>query len=107
MEPKNKLHQIQGGGYFTTPLGEPLLFEKLAKERGHIDKVIKVGDEESIQAARDLAKIEGIFGGYSTGANLAAAVHVLKGNTDPNFSVTFLVCDTGLKYLSLDLYEKF
>ncbi|NCB17261.1 MAG: cysteine synthase, partial [Synergistales bacterium] len=46
---------------------------------------------------------EGIFGGFSSGANLFAAVSLLRGREKGN-AVAFLVCDSGLKYLSTDLY---
>ena len=79
-----------------------------------IDGYFTVTDEEAIQATRDLARYEGIFAGYSAGANLVAAVKLLRqenknkqeGNKgqSPNV-VAILICDTGLKYMSTDLWE--
>jgi len=51
-----------------------------------------------------LARREGIFGGYSSGANLAAAIRLLQG-PEKGGCVAFVVCDSGLKYLSTDLWE--
>ena len=51
---------------------------------------------------RLLAKEEGIFGGFSTGANLAKAVEVLRRGECTK--VAFVVCDTGQKYFSTPLW---
>lgn len=105
IEPTSAAHQIQGGGYFVSPDGSPLRFQQVAQSRGHIDGIIKITDQEAIKAARDLAKMEGLFGGFSTGANAAAAIRVLRERDDDDFSVVFLACDSGMKYLSTPLYE--
>ena len=54
--------------------------------------------------ARLLARHEGIFGGYSAGANLAGAVHLLK-TSEKSGTIAIVVCDSGLKYLSTDLWN--
>ena len=90
-------HRIQGGGYSLRP---PLWEEGLA------DGFLSVTDEEAARWARELAGKEGIFAGYSSGANLAGAMKLLEasqGSPDPA-RVVFLVNDTGLKYLSTDLW---
>ena len=53
--------------------------------------------------ARRLAREEGIFAGTSTGANLVAALRVAS-RLDPHATVATLVVDTGLRYLSTDLF---
>lgn len=58
-----------------------------------------VSDQEAIQAAYDLLRLEGILGGSSTGTLLAGALKYCKEQTTPKQVVTF-VCDTGNKYLS-------
>ncbi len=63
-----------------------------------------VSDNESIDAARSLAKREGIFAGFSSGANVAAALKLLSG-VEKNSSIALLINDSGLKYLSTDLYD--
>jgi cysteine synthase A len=88
-------HRIQGGGYAMARL--PLLDAALVT--GHV----AVTDDEAIAAARLLARSEGIFGGVSAGANLAGALAVLRTH-EPEATVAFIVCDSGLKYLSTDLY---
>ena len=69
-----------------------------------IDGYLEVTDDQAIAAARDLAKLEGIYGGFSGGANLAAAMELLK-TKHVGGTVAILVCDSGLKYLSTDLWE--
>jgi cysteine synthase A len=51
-----------------------------------------------------LAKREGIFGGFSMGANVAAALRLARKARRGQTIVTF-ACDSGLKYLSTDLFE--
>jgi cysteine synthase A len=87
-------HRLQGGGYSRTlPLLDALL----------CDGYLAVTDEEAIQAARRLAKVEGIVAGFSTGANLAAAEKVLCGSHRGGV-VACIASDSGLKYLSTDLW---
>ena len=88
-------HRIQGGGYSMADL--PLL------RSGHIDGYIKVTDQEAIDAARRLAKEEGIFAGFSSGANVAAAMQLLRGSCKGR-TIVVLMCDSGLKYLSTELW---
>ncbi len=58
-----------------------------------------VTDAESLNAARDLLRKEGILGGSSSGTLFAAALAYCRNQTTPQRVVTF-VCDTGNKYLS-------
>jgi cysteine synthase A len=52
-----------------------------------------------------LAKFEGIYyGGFSGGANIAAAIELLQ-TQHLGGTVAVLICDSGLKYLSTDLWE--
>ena len=53
---------------------------------------------------RRLAKEEGIFAGYSSGANLAAALQLLRGKHRGG-RIAILLPDSGLKYLSADLWN--
>ncbi len=106
-------HRIQGGGYMKSGVDIPLIRPKTAvndDENPWIDGYMTVTDEEAVQGARDLAKIEGIFAGYSAGANLMAAIKLLKERQKNNEAeetsvVAILICDTGLKYMSTDLWE--
>lgn len=58
-----------------------------------------VSDTESLNAARDLLRLEGILAGSSSGTLFAAALKYCRAQTTKKRVVTF-VCDTGNKYLS-------
>lgn len=68
------------------------------------DEVIAVKDEDAMETARQLARVEGIFGGTSSGANVWAALQrakiIGKGKT-----IVTVICDSGLKYLQGDLFK--
>jgi len=91
----NPNHRIQGGGYSMPDL--PLI------RREHIDGYLQVSDEEAMFTARLLAKQEGIFAGFSSGANVAAALGLLR-TTCAGKTIAVLLSDSGLKYLSTDLW---
>ena len=91
----NPNHRIQGGGYSMTDL--PFINSE------QVDGFIQVTDEEAIHTARELARVEGIFAGYSAGANVAAALSLLKGELS-GATIVVLLSDSGLKYLSTDLW---
>ncbi len=88
-------HRIQGGGYAMSEL--PLIRPE------HIDGYLKVSDGQAIEWARRLAREEGIFAGFSSGANVAAAVQLLR-HACKGWTVAITICDSGLKYLSTDLW---
>ena len=67
-----------------------------------VDRVFDISQEESIEMARKLAKIEGIFGGMSTGGQAAAAFK-LASELDSGL-IVFICCDRGDRYLSSDLF---
>jgi len=90
-------HRIQGGGYAMADL--PLLDSNI------VDGYLKVSDEQAIDMARRLAREEGIFAGFSSGANVAAALELLTTDFGGKTAVV-LICDSGLKYLSTDLWQK-
>ena len=54
--------------------------------------------ENAIEGMQELAQIEGLYAGISSGANLKAAIEFLKNN--PGKKVVILLNDVGLKYLS-------
>jgi cysteine synthase A len=89
-------HRLQGGGYAMPTL--PLLRPE------HIDGYLKVTDTQAIHIAHRLAREEGIFAGFSSGANVAAALHLLQTSLHGK-TIAVLLCDSGLKYLSTDLWE--
>jgi cysteine synthase A len=91
----NPDHPIQGGGYSMASLA--------FLEQVPIDGYLGISGEQACDTARELARREGIFGGYSAGANVAAALDLLRGPAQGG-AVAVLICDSGLKYLSTDLW---
>jgi cysteine synthase A len=87
-------HLIQGTGYDMVP---PLWDPKVC------DGFIGVSDEDAVETTRILAAGEGIFAGYSTGANVWAALQLAREAGEGEVIVT-LCPDTGLKYLSTTLF---
>ena len=94
-EGKSGTHDIEGVGAGFIP---PLL------RRDLYDEVLTVSTKEAGEMARRLAKEEGIFAGTSSGANAAAAIRVAQSLGEGKNVVTLAV-DSGLKYLSTDLYR--
>ena len=95
---ENENHRIQGGGYAMSAADLPLVRSEL------IDGFLSVTDEEAMETARLLARQEGLFAGFSAGANVAAAAQLLR-TTARGATIVVLLCDSGLKYLSTDLWE--
>jgi cysteine synthase A len=89
-------HPIQGGGYCMARLA--------ALEGAPVAGYLTVSGVAARDGSRALAREEGIFGGYSAGANLAAALQLLAG-PEAGGAVGMLVCDSGMKYLSTDLWD--
>jgi len=90
-------HPIQGGGYSRAEL--TYLHGVV------IDGFVQITGDEARHAARRLAAEEGIFAGFSSGANLAAALQLLDGEMRGK-SIVIMMCDSGLKYLSTDLWPE-
>lgn len=99
-------HKIQGGGYSKNFSNLPLFGNDDGKAvKNKIDGFLQVTNDEAMEMSRLLAKKEGIFGGFSAGANIAGAVKLLRNENANVNCVLVLVCDNGLKYLSTDLWE--
>ena len=88
------LHGIQGGGYA----------KNLAiVDRGIMYGAVSVTDEEVLEMTHLLAKKEGIFAGFSSGANLMGAIKLLQAE-ERGKSVGIVINDCGLKYMSTSLW---
>ncbi|XP_014362184.2 cysteine synthase [Papilio machaon] len=84
------LHLLQGSGYGCVPN----LFKF-----DYMDGTVSVTDEEVIKYKKLIGEKEGLFVGYTSGANVAAAVHLLQSGKVPKDAwVVTTLNDTGLKY---------
>lgn len=70
-----------------------------------VDAVMKVGDEEAVQAARMLARREGVMAGISSGAALHAAITLAQREENRGKIIVALLPDTGERYLSTVLFD--
>ena len=88
-------HSIEGIGIgFLPPLWEPEA----------VDQIVRVPTAEAKAMARTLAQREGIFAGTSSGANIVAALQVAR-RLGPGATVATIIVDSGLRYLSTDVYR--
>src|SRR5687767_1619420 len=88
-------HKIEGVGIgYTPPLWEPTL----------VDEILPVRTDDAKAMARRLAREEALFAGTSSGANVVAAIQVAE-RLGPGARVVTLMADSGLKYLSTDVYR--
>ncbi|XP_004932948.1 uncharacterized protein LOC114247512 [Bombyx mandarina] len=84
------LHLLQGSGYGCVPN----LFK-----REYMDGTLSVSDEEAMEYKKLIGEKEGLYVGYTSAANVAAAVKLLKSGQLPEDSwVVTMLNDTGLKY---------
>ena len=88
-------HKIQGW----TPDFIPAVLNRNVAER-----IVTVTDAEAIDAARQLARQEGIFCGISSGGNFAAAAKVAR-ESEPGTVLLTILADTAERYLSTPLFE--
>ena len=88
-------HKIEGVGPGFVP---PLWDESL------VDDILTISTSDAQAMSRRLAREEALFAGTSSGANVAAALRVAE-RLGPGRTVVTVICDSGLKYLSTDLYS--
>lgn len=87
-------HRIEGIGIgFVPPLWRP----------DWVDEILTATTAESLGMARRLAEEEGVFVGTSTGLNVIAALDVAR-RLGPQATVATIAIDSGLKYLSTELF---
>jgi len=88
-------HHIEGVGIgYTPPLWDPTL----------VDEILPVSTDDAKDMARRIAREEALFAGTSSGANVVAAIRVAE-RLGSDARVVTLMADSGLKYLSTDVYR--
>ncbi len=88
-------HKIQGIGAGFVP-------EVLDTEI--YDEIIKVSNADAFETAAKLASKEGMLSGISAGANAFAAIEVAKRPESQGKTIVFILCDTGERYISTELF---
>ena len=88
-------HKIQGIGAGFIPK---------VMDMSLVDEIIKVGNEEAFETAREVAKSDGLLVGNSSGAALWAATELAKRPENAGKRIVVLLPDTGERYLSTSLF---
>lgn len=71
-------------------------------DASRVDRVMDVSQQEATAKARELARVEGIFAGMSSGGALACALKLAEELESG--LIVFIACDRGDRYLSSDLF---
>jgi cysteine synthase A len=90
-------HKIQGIGAGFVPTNLHM---------SAVDEVVLVTDEEAFEWARRLHKEEGIFGGISSGGNVAAAAKLSAKPENKGKMMVVILPSIGERYLSTPLFEQ-
>ncbi len=69
-------------------------------------EVITVTNEDAMETARMLARKEGLLVGISAGANVWAAMQVASRKEFQGKTIVTILCDTGERYLSTELFSE-
>ncbi|HMI56440.1 MAG TPA: pyridoxal-phosphate dependent enzyme, partial [Gemmatimonadaceae bacterium] len=89
-------HKIEGIGIgYAPPLWDASI----------VDEIVPISTADAEAMARRLAREEGLFAGTSSGANVLAAIRVGE-RLGPSARIVTLLVDSGLKYLSTDVYRR-
>lgn len=84
---------------------EPCNIEPKALNRSHFDETMKITRAEATETARELIREDGIFGGLSTGANIAAAIKIARSLGLRNRRIVCMAGDRAENYLCSALFK--
>lgn len=69
-----------------------------------VDEIIKIDNDSAYEAAREIAKTDGVLVGISSGAALSAATQLAMRDENKGKTIAVIFPDTGERYLSTDLF---
>jgi cysteine synthase B len=101
VQPAESFHGIEGLKHMPTAIVPSIYDDRMP------DMQIGVDTEDAYAFARELARVEGIFAGVSTGAALAGSVRIARECADRGepAAIAFVAPDDGGKYLSTELWS--
>ncbi|MDT8859337.1 cysteine synthase A [Alkalihalobacillus sp. MEB130] len=111
--PEASIHVVEPAGSPVLSGGKPGPHKLVGTSPGFIppilneevyNEILKIEDEDAYRVTRDLARLEAILVGPSSGAACFAAMEVAK-RLSPDDVVVAIACDTGERYLSTDLFQ--
>lgn len=70
-----------------------------------VDEILLISEEDSFNTARRIMKEEGILCGISSGGNVFAAMQLAARPENSGKTIVTIICDTGERYLSTDLFK--
>jgi cysteine synthase A len=91
-------HKIQGIGAGFVPKNCDLSI---------IDGIETVTNDEAFEMARTLAKVEGLFCGISSGANVTAAIRLAQQPEYAGKNIVTVACSCGERYLSTPMFQEY
>jgi cysteine synthase B len=80
----------------------PIEYRPKIYEPSRVDRIMDVSESEATEMTRKLAKVEGVFGGMSSGGGVSASIRL--ANEIEEGLIVCIICDRGDRYLSSGLF---
>jgi cysteine synthase B len=80
----------------------PIEYRPKIFEPSRVDRIMDVSESEATEMTRKLAKVEGVFGGMSSGGGVSASIRL--ANELEEGLIVCIICDRGDRYLSSGLF---
>ena len=80
----------------------PIEYRPKIYEPSRVDRIMDVSEQDAIEMTRKLAKVEGVFGGMSSGGGISASIRL--ANELEEGLIVCIICDRGDRYLSSGLF---
>ena len=80
----------------------PIEYRPKIFDPSRVDRIMDVSEQDAIEMTRKLAKVEGVFGGMSSGGGISASIRL--ANELEEGLIVCIICDRGDRYLSSGLF---